>query len=515
MSVRERSAFDTLDDAFHLLRELPVNAWVFYFLGTVPFLLVLLWTVAETNILYTPERGLENSFLCAGAFVWMQFWRVRFAGKLEEQLRPGNGEPWTATRVVRCVCIQAAFQSAKLFVLPLAALATLPYAWTACFFQNLQVLASRPSTSLSELVRNSAKLANPDQRQLWILISLMAAIGLFVFLNLAILAILFPLLIKMFLGIENEFTRGTGNPFTLQLFEITCGGTWLFMGPFTQAVFVQRVYMTEAVVSGADLLAALRRIAAAAVLIVCVAGMAQADVPAPELKKNIEQVLRERQYSWQANEKETAPDQETGFFNGLVRSIRSGLRAIGTALTWLGEWLRQLFDQDQSDSPPGKAKPPSQALRWMIFGLIGGIAIGLVLFFLRSPKPPVAAPEVAMVSVNLEDESVHAADLPEEGWLAMARECAGRQDYRLALRAVYLATLAHLGQRNLLALGNAKTNRDYVRELRRRAANDQLHSLFRNSVLTFEAAWYGRHETGERGFLEFERNFETLRRFAD
>ena len=515
MSGRERSAFDTLDDGFHLLRELPANAWVFYFLGTVPFLLALLWTVTETNILYTRQRGLENSFLCAGAFVWMQFWRVRFAGMLEKQLRPDVVEPWTAARVVRCVCIQAGLQSVKLIVLPLAALATLPYAWVVGFFQNAVVLASRPEISTAELVRESGRLATPNQRQLWILMAVLASMGVFVFLNITILVLILPALVKMLFGIENELTRGTGNPFTWRLLQIACGGTWLLAGPLTQAVFVQRVYAAESTTSGADLLAALRKLTIVAAAVVCFVGIGRADVPAPELQKNIERVLQERQYSWQESDKDEAAESHTGFLNGLVQSVRNGLQSIGRAFEAFGEWLRHVFEQESGEPADGKTKPPAQALRWIIFALIGGIAIGLVVFFVRSQPVPVPAPEVATATIDLEDEAVQAADLPEEGWLAMARECAGRQDYRLALRAVYLATLAHLGQKNLLALGTAKTNRDYVRELRRRAANEQLQQVFGQSVRSFEASWYGRHEAGESGFEEFQRNFETLRGYVE
>jgi hypothetical protein len=63
------------------------------------------------------------------------------------------------------------------------------------------------------------------------------------------------------------------------------------------------------------------------------------------------------------------------------------------------------------------------------------------------------------------------------------------------LRALYLATLSLLAQSQLVRLGPAKSNRDYLTELGRRLrGNAEAVQLFRENINLFEASWYGTHD---------------------
>jgi hypothetical protein len=88
-------------------------------------------------------------------------------------------------------------------------------------------------------------------------------------------------------------------------------------------------------------------------------------------------------------------------------------------------------------------------------------------------------------------------------------------DLRLALRALYLASLAHLGQRELIVIAKFKSNHDYARELRRRAqAREALLAAFGENVSEFERAWYGMHEVTRDHFEHFNANVERIREGA-
>lgn len=66
-----------------------------------------------------------------------------------------------------------------------------------------------------------------------------------------------------------------------------------------------------------------------------------------------------------------------------------------------------------------------------------------------------------------------------EGWLGLAREQMAKGEWRLALRALYLANLARFAAEGWVTLVKSKTNLDYERELRRRApANVSLMDRF-------------------------------------
>src|SRR5439155_1506172 len=99
--------------------------------------------------------------------------------------------------------------------------------------------------------------------------------------------------------------------------------------------------------------------------------------------------------------------------------------------------------------------------------------VAVVVLFVRAWKRRGAPREVSSEALglvpDLSDENLSASRLPEGDWLNLARELMGQGDLRLALRAFYLASLAHLAQRDLIRVAKFKSNRDYEQELRRRA----------------------------------------------
>jgi len=96
--------------------------------------------------------------------------------------------------------------------------------------------------------------------------------------------------------------------------------------------------------------------------------------------------------------------------------------------------------------------------------------------------------------------------------LRLARELMEKGELRLSLRAYYLASLAHLGQRELIHLERYKSNHDYDRELQRRArGNGALLSAFDENLLAFERGWYGDHDVTPVTLDGFSRNIERIR----
>ena len=113
---------------------------------------------------------------------------------------------------------------------------------------------------------------------------------------------------------------------------------------------------------------------------------------------------------------------------------------------------------------------------------------------------------------NIADENVGADQLPEDGWLKMARELLDRGELRLALRAFYLASLAHLASRNLITIAKFKSNRDYEKELGRRAhALPDVMQTFTQNVTIFDRIWYGLHEVNAEMLQHFASNVEKIK----
>jgi hypothetical protein len=112
-------------------------------------------------------------------------------------------------------------------------------------------------------------------------------------------------------------------------------------------------------------------------------------------------------------------------------------------------------------------------------------------------------------------EDVDATALPEEGWLSLAGELMGKGELRLALRAVYLATLACLARQELITIAKYKSDREYELELRRRShTQPHLAVVFAENRVLFESAWYGLHEVTPGIMERFLRNQENLRGHA-
>jgi hypothetical protein len=134
------------------------------------------------------------------------------------------------------------------------------------------------------------------------------------------------------------------------------------------------------------------------------------------------------------------------------------------------------------------------------------------LFRGKGNKQTAILSEAIQPAPDLADENVGADQLPEDSWINLGRELVGRGELRLALRAFYLASLAHLASRNLISLARFKSNRDYERELGRRAhAFPQLLGLFGENVTVFDRVWYGMHEINPELVNQFLSKVELIK----
>ena len=139
--------------------------------------------------------------------------------------------------------------------------------------------------------------------------------------------------------------------------------------------------------------------------------------------------------------------------------------------------------------------------------------LAIVLYrYWRGTRQVLAIAQPLPAVPDLRDESIGAEHLPEDGWMSLASELIGRGELRLAMRALYLGSLAHLAGRNLVTLARFKSNRDYERELRRRAHSAPgLLEAFSQNVAALERVWYGMHEAQPTAMREFAGNVERIK----
>ena len=134
----------------------------------------------------------------------------------------------------------------------------------------------------------------------------------------------------------------------------------------------------------------------------------------------------------------------------------------------------------------------------------------------RRPGPVAASPAVSSPTPDLTDESIKADDLSANRWLDVAGEFAEKGDLRLAMRALYLGTLAHLADRDIITIELYKSNREYEHELRRRAhEQNELQSLFSSSLNFFERVWYGMYRVARPDYDAFAASHRKIMAYVE
>ena len=495
-------AVEMLEDGVHLLRQAPPGTLLCYWTGGIPLALAALrfWNDI-TNPRTTGLACLAESFGMALLLTWMNCWRAVFAGRLRRQLSGASDAPWTRRRIWRLAAVQAFLGASRLVVLPCALAIGFPLAAVMAFYRDAAALSDR-GLEPAEVIRRARQLARRGQGQSWILASLLLLLGLLVMCNVFLTLALLPQLVRMLTGYESVFSRGGPYFLANSMFAaVVVALTWLAFDPYVQAVFGVRGFRAESIETGEDLRAGLRRVrAAAAVLLVVftLAPRASAAVSAPELQKAARQAVEQHEYDWRL----PPPVDPSGgkpwlieFTDRAVAGVRKALDGLGNLM---GRFFRWLNDRLGGHPSVEEGPPPALGLNWAI-GLLtaaAGLAAAWVIWRMRSARrsKPKAAPGVVS-AIRLDAEDLAADRLPEEEWLAMADRCLAEGKPRMALRAMYLANLAWLGRREWIAIHPGKTNREYEGELRRRARGvPGARDLFADNVRAFERVWYGCHD---------------------
>jgi hypothetical protein len=503
---------------------------------------------------------------------------------------------------------QAALQPVGLFVLPLALVLTLPFAWVFAFYQNLAALCEGDSSELGPLIKNSFRQAGLWPRQNHLILALMSGFAFCVFLNSAMVCFLLPGLLKMLFGTESIFARSSASMLNTTFFATMFGVTYLCVDPLVKVVYALRCFYGESIESGEDLKAELKQfaiplrpiaaLAATVLALICTGNAAstpaelppfceisrtaragetpalpepthmppqhsgleachhlqcramptnwrmgvcallgfgvigtentevaqrssaelQSSVTPPELEQAIQATVHQRKYAWRMPREKVKNSDGQGVLDRFLerggKMFRQWVQALGN---WLEGWLRRLLSR-QSPLQTG-----SSGYGWiltqemLIYGLVAAAIIGLGYFVYRilrerQPQTEVLASEPVHSAPDLTDENLGAEQLPDDGWTKLARELLAQGELRLALRAFYLASLAHLAQRNLISLAKFKSNRDYEHELFRRGhAFPELLARFGENVAVFDRSWYGLHEISSELVKEFANNVDRIR----
>jgi hypothetical protein len=599
-----KPALELVEEGVHLLRAAPASCLAAYYLGSVPFLMGLLFFWADmSRSAFAAYHTVEAALGMALLFLWMKTWQAIFARRLRVVLSGHERKPLGAGEIARVSISQAAVHSVGLFVVPLSLVAVIPFGWVFAFCQNATALAE---DGLDGMPRFSTKLFRhaalwPHQNHALLLA--LFGFGLMVFLNWTSVCLALPFLAKTLFGIESIYTRSVFSLLNTTFFAAMFGLTYLAVDPLVKAVYVLRCFYGDSLKSGEDVRGELmqlmmratpKRLAAIAILLAATVapgevgfanGLESTDheaqapgstnyigisltrgedmrhdsgtrfgayrgvettvepvvqgrlgpvaflggattgqqvaesVPSEELEKAIRETVRKRKYAWRMP-RDKAPEKPAEqsilgrFFEKVGDMMQEALKKVGR---WIENFLRGLF-QGQTRTRTGTSGynwvATLQMLAYFLIAVVVGAAIWLLVRYWRGGRSRMISVSSTPIepAPDLTDENVGADQLPEDGWVRLGRELLEQGEFRLALRAFYLASLAHLAERNLVSLAKFKSNRDYQKELQRRAhAFPEVAGVFGENVGVFDRVWYGMYPVDAETVSAFVANVQRLK----
>jgi hypothetical protein len=371
--------------------------------------------------------------------------------------------------------------------------------------------------------------------------------GTVVAVNVAMAILFLPSLLHSLLGIQSAFIQSPGAMVNSAFYAVVLSFTYLCLDPAIKAAYVLRCFYGDSAGTGEDLKVALRAsralpaLAAVVLAGLLLAAPARAQEPAadapvedvtpiaapapsapavnPEhLDRAIDSELKDRAYAWRLPR--VKPEREEGLFSqfmgGIFDTLAEWWDALGQAIGRFFRWMRDLFPK-----PEYQTNEPLDfrgGLTYLMYALLAALlcVAGVFAYRLWARRADDAfefAAEPVEQTPDLSDPGLTADALPESDWVALARDLRARGETRLALRAWFLAGLARLAERELIAVARFKSNRDYGEEVARRAhVAPSLPAVFADNVAAFEEVWYGDHEADPAKLERVAANYE---RFAD
>jgi hypothetical protein len=536
-----KSAIRIIEEAVHLLRTAPGVLLAGYYLGSVPFVLGLLYFWADmSRSAHANEYNAAAALGLAFLFVWMKFWQTVFARRIQAQIS-GDLQPRRSLRQIASItATQSLIQATRFIVIPVAGLLVVPFGFCYAFYQNATAHAGEDVQDVTLTCQWAWRQAKLWPRQNHLLIGIFWLLGLVIFLNLSLATLIIPQLMKSLLGVESIFTLSGIRVILNSTFWIAMlGMTYLFLDPFIKTAYVLRCFYGSALGSGEDLKTELNRIlnpgakiiAGLLIVILCVApvlSIAKTPVPvsAGELDQSIEEIMNRPEFSWRMP-RETAGQKEPETMGPLEAALKWLLDMITKGIKTIGEWITRFLDWLESLLPKSEGQPLSGNKNWktplrmvlllLLFLFLAIMAFIFIRIWQRRRTGPVETISAAATPVpDLSDEKVKADDLPTNRWLSLAGELAEKEELRLAMRALYLATLAHLADHEMITIESYKSNREYEDELTRRAhEHGELILIFSKSLNVFERAWYGMYHIARSEFDSFARNQKRILAFAE
>lgn len=165
---------------------------------------------------------------------------------------------------------------------------------------------------------------------------------------------------------------------------------------------------------------------------------------------------------------------------------------------WVWDIIKRIFQGDTSGSP--FLKYLFIFLKYLLIALAIGIVTFVVIKLLGLDLRLLSRKSKA-IEVPYEEslENIHEIDFDDQ-----LEKTIADGNYRLAVRLLYLKTLKHLSDREIINWQPDKTNQTYVHEVH----NEKYRREFAQLTHRFEYIWYGEFFIDKNGFEPIAQSFQ-------
>ncbi|QTY28091.1 hypothetical protein [Flavobacterium sp. CS20] len=169
---------------------------------------------------------------------------------------------------------------------------------------------------------------------------------------------------------------------------------------------------------------------------------------------------------------------------------------------WLGTQWRNLFGQSIDSS-----------FWFFIFKVLPYLilvvaVVFLIWFIARSniDNQIMRQHKTSKVTLTEEEELLMTRNLEK-----MADKAIENQQYRLAIRYLYLNSIKRLDLKGIIKYTNDKTNFEYLREIE----FNELSKIFKHLTIAYEQTWYGQMQFDEVYFQNLQQQYEAFHNLLD
>ena len=203
-----------------------------------------------------------------------------------------------------------------------------------------------------------------------------------------------------------------------------------------------------------------------------------------EDKRKLAEILRRVEY-------QKPQEQQESWFQRIQRKI--------------SEWFDEKFPRP--NVPEGAEKGFRTVSFWLQM-LLYAVVLGFIAFLIYR-FAPLFAERFRRGEAEEKGERVIlgeklAADEDAQTLFDEAEALARSGNMRAAIRKGYIALLCELSDRRIIGLAQHKTNRDYLRDVRKKRP---LYENMNDLTTSFERHWYGFETADEGDWQEFKRNY--------